>query len=142
MRATTRACAAAAGVQRPLRTGTIFSSAQRLRVDCGTPERRAASVRLIRSSATWDEASPRRGVYGRARAKATQTDGGDPLRGDPRRRPGTGDGAGPGIDRGSEDGEPRPRAVGLLRVDDRGPWVDHPGDRNGWPERGAGAEGP
>src|ERR1700744_1275239 len=127
MRATTRACAAAAGVQRPLRTGTIFSSAQRLRVDWGTPERRAASVRLILSSATWGEASPRRGVYGRAHAAATQTNGGDPLRGDPGRRPGAGDGAGPGADRRPEDGEPRAGPLGLLGDHRRGPRADGSG---------------
>src|ERR1700759_645370 len=131
MRATTRAWAAAAGVQRPLRTGMIFSSAQRLRVDCGTPDRRAASLRLIRSSATSDEASPRRGVYGRARAATTQTDGGDPLRGDPGRRPGPGDGARPGADRAAEDVEPRARAVGLFGDQRRGPRPDRAGDRDG-----------
>src|ERR1700754_3414738 len=133
MRATTRGCGAAAGVQAALRTGPIFSSVSRLRVDCGTPERRAASVRLIRSSATWDEASPRRGVYGRPRAAATQTNGGDPLRGDPGRRPGTGDGAGPGADRGPEDVEPRAGAVGLLGDDPRGARPDGAGDRDGRP---------
>jgi hypothetical protein len=44
MRATTRACAAAATVQRPLRTGTTFASAQRFSVVGETPEIRAASA--------------------------------------------------------------------------------------------------
>src|ERR1700709_1344004 len=131
MRATTRAWAAAAGVQAPLRTGTIFSSAQRLRGDWETPERRAASLRLIRSSATWDEARPGRGVYGRALATATQTYGGDPLRGDPRRRPGTGDGARPGADRGTEDVEPRAWALGLFGDDSRRPPTDRAAGRGG-----------
>ena len=47
IRATTRACAAAAAVQRPRRTGTIFSSAHRFSVLAGTPDRRAASPREI-----------------------------------------------------------------------------------------------
>ena len=51
IRATTRAWAAAAAVQRPRRTGRIFSSAQRFSVLAGTPERRAASLSEIRSSA-------------------------------------------------------------------------------------------
>ena len=50
IRATTRAWAAAAAVQRPRRTGTTFSSAQRLSVLAETPERRAASLRDMRSS--------------------------------------------------------------------------------------------
>ena len=50
IRATTRACAAAAAVHRPRRTGTTLSAAQRLRVLAETPERRAASLRDIRSS--------------------------------------------------------------------------------------------
>ncbi len=51
IRATTRAWAAAAAVQRPRRTGTIPSAAHRFRVAAETPERREASARLIRSSA-------------------------------------------------------------------------------------------
>src|SRR5262249_15871765 len=46
----TRAWAAAAAVQRPRLTGTTFSSAQRLRVLVDTPERRDASLRVMRSS--------------------------------------------------------------------------------------------
>src|SRR4051812_48181451 len=49
----TRAWAAAAGVQRPFLTGTIFSSAQRFRVAGVTPARRAASLSEIWSSAIW-----------------------------------------------------------------------------------------
>ena len=50
IRATTRACAAAAAVQRPRRTGTTLSAAQRFSVLAETPERRAASLRDMRSS--------------------------------------------------------------------------------------------
>ncbi len=48
IRATTRACAAAAAVHRPRRTGTTFSSAQRLSVLAETPERREASLKEMR----------------------------------------------------------------------------------------------
>ena len=51
IRATTRAWAAAAAVQRPRRTGTTFSSAQRFSVPGETPARREASLRDMRSSA-------------------------------------------------------------------------------------------
>ena len=54
MRATTRAWAAAAVVQRPRRTGITFASAQRFSVEGETPAIRDASLSEILSSATGD----------------------------------------------------------------------------------------
>ena len=144
IRATTRACAAAAAVHRPRRTGTTPPAAQRFRVSprppSGAPPRSAdmrsspamglgASSRLAGISVQLED-----GARHAAPAPPHRT---DRRRRGPRRRPRPRPAPRPGAPRAAEDEQPCARPLGLLGADGARQRADHPGDRNRRPERRA-----